>query len=49
MSEIYPERLQAFSDKHCRGKKVRFDLLLDMATALGLTLRARVIHPKVES
>lgn len=33
--------LQAFSDKHCRGKVARLDLLLDMCAALGVRLTAQ--------
>lgn len=35
---IIASRLQAFSDKHCRGKVARLDLLTDMCAALGLRL-----------
>ena len=35
---IDPKAIQAFSDKHCRGKVARLDLLVDMCRALGVRL-----------
>ena len=41
LDEEFAARLQAFSDKHCRGKKARMDLLLDMCEVFNLRLRVR--------
>ena len=41
--EIDPKALQAFADKHCRGKVARLDMLADMARLLGMRLRVELV------
>lgn len=43
IDEAAAKRLQAFSDKHCRGKVVRLDMLTDMCAALGLRVRVKLV------
>lgn len=41
LDEAFAARIQAFSNKHCRGKKARLDLLLDMCAVFNLRLSVR--------
>ena len=42
IDEAFVKRLQAFSDKHCRGKIARLDLLQDIFAVLGLRIRVTI-------
>lgn len=39
IDKAFADRLQAFSDKHCRGKVARLDLLLDMLAVVGMRVK----------
>lgn len=41
LDEAFARRLQAFSDKHCRGKVARLDLLLDMLAVFEMRLKVK--------
>lgn len=41
LDEAFAKRLQTFSDKHCRGKVARLDLLQDMMDVFNLKIRVR--------
>jgi len=43
IDEAFVARLQAFCDKHCRGKVARLDLLQDMCAVFNLRIRVRPI------
>lgn len=41
LDQAFVARLQAFCDKHCRGKIARLDLLQDMCAVFNLRIRVR--------
>lgn len=43
IDKAFVGRLQAFSDKHCRGKIARLDLLQDMCAVFGFRIRVALV------